>query len=87
MWHRLTYCMALMCVGVATPAFTQEGAPGTDAQPLFELTLPLGLDAGAQYIPANNPLTAEKIALGRQLYFDKRLSADNSVSCASAPKI
>ncbi|MEO6697037.1 MAG: cytochrome c peroxidase, partial [Gammaproteobacteria bacterium] len=32
-------------------------------------------------IPANNPLTAEKIALGRQLYFDARLSFNNTISC------
>jgi cytochrome c peroxidase len=33
-------------------------------------------------IPATNPMTAEKIALGEQLYFDKRLSASGAVSCA-----
>ncbi len=33
--------------------------------------------------PKNNPPTTEKIALGKQLYFDGRLSADNKVSCAS----
>lgn len=34
-------------------------------------------------IPLNNPLTPEKIALGRQLFFDKRLSADGTRACAS----
>jgi cytochrome c peroxidase len=33
-------------------------------------------------IPSNNPMTAEKIALGEQLYFDTRLSSSGSVSCA-----
>ncbi len=33
--------------------------------------------------PADNPPTPEKIELGRQLYFDPRLSADNTISCAS----
>lgn len=33
--------------------------------------------------PADNPPTAEKISLGKQLYFDPRLSADNTISCAS----
>jgi len=33
--------------------------------------------------PKDNPSTAEKILLGKQLYFDGRLSADNKVSCAS----
>ncbi len=49
----------------------------------FALQIPLGLEAQLQYIPEDNPLTAEKIELGRMLYFDKRLSADNTVACAS----
>ena len=34
-------------------------------------------------IPADNPMTSEKIALGRQLFFDERLSIDGSKSCYS----
>lgn len=33
--------------------------------------------------PKDNPSTEAKIALGKQLYFDGRLSRDNKVSCAS----
>lgn len=33
--------------------------------------------------PQDNPSTPEKIALGKQLYFDGRLSADGKVSCAT----
>lgn len=33
--------------------------------------------------PADNPATADKIALGRRLFFDPRLSGDNSMSCAT----
>lgn len=33
--------------------------------------------------PEDNPPTAAKIQLGKQLYFDKRLSRDNTISCAS----
>jgi cytochrome c peroxidase len=47
----------------------------------YELKVPLGLDA--MRIPKDNPLTADKIELGKQLYFDKRLSRDNTVSCAT----
>jgi cytochrome c peroxidase len=52
---------------------------------VFKPTLPLGLAAGASQITGldSNPLTRAKIELGRQLYFDPRLSKDNSVSCAS----
>ena len=48
-------------------------------------TLPLGLAAGQDAIKGldKNPLTRAKIELGRQLYFDQRLSADVSISCAS----
>ena len=34
-------------------------------------------------IPDNNPLTAEKIALGRRLFFDSILSRDRRVACVS----
>ena len=34
-------------------------------------------------IPADNPMTPAKVALGRQLFFDERLSADGSKSCYS----
>src|ERR1051325_5931455 len=33
--------------------------------------------------PSSNPYSPEKAELGRYLYFDRRLSADSSVSCAS----
>jgi cytochrome c peroxidase len=37
----------------------------------------------AMSVPADNPMTQEKVALGRQLFFDERLSADGSRSCYS----
>lgn len=51
----------------------------------LEATLPTGLSAAQSQIivPEGNPLTRAKIELGRQLYFDARLSADGTVSCAS----
>ncbi|MBM3457429.1 MAG: hypothetical protein FJX77_02680, partial [Armatimonadetes bacterium] len=33
--------------------------------------------------PAENPYTPEKAELGRLLFFDKRLSSDGTVACAS----
>ncbi|MHC4643569.1 MAG: cytochrome-c peroxidase [Planctomycetota bacterium] len=35
------------------------------------------------FIPEDNAMTPERVALGRKLYFDKRLSADGTVSCAT----
>src|SRR5262249_51894397 len=42
---------------------------------------PLGLDLYMP-VPSNNPPSADKIALGRRLFFDRRLSRDQSLSCA-----
>ena len=52
---------------------------------VLEPELPLGLSQGVAQIQglAANPLTRAKIELGRQLYFDTRLSADATISCAS----
>ncbi|HEX6962636.1 MAG TPA: cytochrome c peroxidase, partial [Lacipirellula sp.] len=52
---------------------------------ILEPQLPLGLAAGQGEIKGieENPLTRAKIELGRQLYFDPRLSKDFSISCAS----
>ena len=41
---------------------------------------PLGLPA--VNIPAANPLSVEKVALGRKLFFDRRLSHNRTMSCA-----
>ncbi|HET7292913.1 MAG TPA: cytochrome c peroxidase [Vicinamibacteria bacterium] len=48
-------------------------------------TWPRGLpkDLWELLVPPENPLSAEKVALGRKLFFDKRLSKDGTVSCAS----
>lgn len=44
--------------------------------------LPLGLEPDFE-IPLDNPLTAEKVELGKRLFFDSRLSLDGSLSCAT----
>ena len=46
---------------------------------------PSGLDSviWQAFIPQDNALTPERVSLGRKLYFEKRLSADGTVSCAT----
>ena len=46
------------------------------------LRIPMGLDAYVP-VPENNPVTRESVQLGRKLFFDKRLSRDGTVSCAT----
>lgn len=51
----------------------------------LDVELPQWLTPGAGQVKdlSANPLTRGRIELGRQLFFDPRLSADNSVGCAS----
>lgn len=67
----------------ATDATTAAPAekPAAVAPSALPAPVPLGLPALP--VPADNPLTAEKVALGRMLYFDKRLSRDGTISCAT----
>jgi cytochrome c peroxidase len=46
------------------------------------LVIPLGLDLYMP-VPDGNPVTADKVALGRSLFNDRRLSVDGSIACAS----
>lgn len=45
--------------------------------------MPLGLKSSAFHVPPDNPMTSEKVALGRFLFFDKRLSKDNRIACST----
>jgi len=70
----ILFVVGLMSVAGAAETLELGGA---------RLALPGGLQAGAAYVPEDNPPTAEGIALGRLLYFDGRLSKDGTVSCAT----
>ena len=47
----------------------------------YTLVIPQGLPP--MNIPSNNPLTVEGVALGKRLFYDPILSANNTQSCAS----
>lgn len=59
----------------------QTPAPVMPIGKPVQIKAPLGLPAVP--IPADNPPTEETIALGRRLYYDPILSADQTISCAS----
>jgi len=77
----------------AEPALAPHGAMAVQEQRqrLAKLipgvtSAPPGIDPVAWasiYIPAGNELTADRIALGRKLYFDTRLSKDGTLACAT----
>ena len=62
---------------------TTGAAAAPVAQADYTLALPFGLDEAARVFPADNPLTKDKVELGRLLFFDKRLSKNNTIACAS----
>ncbi len=51
----------------------------------FDLNIPAGLPP--MQIPAHNPLSVEGIALGRKLFYDNILSANNAMNCGSCHQL
>jgi cytochrome c peroxidase len=83
------FALLLACLAAAsnaTPDYPPESrmvplAAGEPAPLLDNIRKPpLGLPVMA--IPARNPITVEKITLGRKLFFDRRLSFNGTLSCA-----
>jgi len=64
------FLIGLLC---STAVAFGGGLSPVSGQKAYQLKVPLGLDETAMFIPQDNPLTPEKVALGKQLYFDKRL--------------
>jgi cytochrome c peroxidase len=62
------------------PPIPKDGALAAPRS-LDQVGLPVALTEVV--IPADNPQTPAKVALGRKLFFDGRLSADGTVACAT----
>jgi cytochrome c peroxidase len=69
--------MTTILAGAVLPALFLFAAEGQKPAP----KLPLGLVPIPW--PADNPFSPEKAELGRLLYFDNRISADATISCAT----
>jgi cytochrome c peroxidase len=84
----LTILVSLLsgAVSVWTASTTTPGVAMPEDSPFDRRALervvmpPLGLPAVP--MPDDNPLTMGKIRLGRKLFFDRRLSRNNTMSCA-----
>ena len=76
----LWFCILLSAV--ACPTYLDEVVASERGHPPeYAWSLPNGFPIPR--VPANNPMTPEKVELGRLLFFDSRLSGDGTVSCAS----
>src|SRR5437762_4384815 len=58
----------------------KEAAPMLSAWDRTGLRVPRGLPS--PWVPPWNPITPEKVTLGKRLFFDRALSRDESKSCA-----
>lgn len=61
------FILALTVVALAAESFDFHLSPGFPRPP----------------VPGNNPMSAAKVALGRHLFYDTRLSVNGKQSCAS----
>ncbi len=71
-------CTVLGCAKAAPIRLVEKQAV---AGPVFDLRLPPGFPA--PLVPADNPLSAAKVRLGRRLFYDRALSGNGTFSCAS----
>jgi cytochrome c peroxidase len=70
-----------LLVALVAAAGLMTGAVGEAAAQ--KPRLPLGLQEQAAFVPDDNAPTPEKIAFGKQLFWDKRWSRSSTVACVS----
>lgn len=78
-------CFAVLLFAASITPGVQVNHRSKVAVKDFEFQPPIGLstDVWRSRIPLDNPMTPDRVALGQALYFDKRLSIDGTVSCAT----
>jgi len=76
MLTRVLRCGALILIGTSGAIAALEPAPSA-----YVWNLPNGFPKPR--VPADNPMTAAKVELGRHLFYDTRLSANGTQSCGS----
>jgi cytochrome c peroxidase len=69
--------IVLLLTATALPLFVEKSVAEESESPPLTL-LPESLPS-----PQSNPTTPAKVELGKQLFFDPRLSGDNAMSCAT----
>lgn len=77
-WWSIVACMALGAVA-CKPDEPEE--PGGSGPTEYDLQVPSNLPPVSQ--PPDNIATVEGVALGRYLFYEERLSGDNTQSCAT----
>lgn len=72
-WKASAALLALLAVGC--------GGKDAPPAPAYEWKLPAGFPE--PFVPEDNPMSEEKVQLGRHLFYDTRLSGNGTQACAS----
>lgn len=76
------FCLLTLATLLSACAVSREiASPSWSPNPAYEWRLPQGFPVPR--VPADNPMSAAKVELGRHLFYDKRLSLDGTASCAT----
>ena len=84
MWPAgIRFAVTLMATAVVSTACGTEPPlePTPNEEPAFAWDLPPGFPTPR--VPEDDPMTEERVVLGRHLFYDQRLSANQTQSCAS----
>lgn len=73
--------------GKSTDLPPMPGGQGLRNEAAIPMSMGNGLEEPVRPIRAAAPLNRDKVALGKALFHDARLSADNSISCASCHNV
>jgi cytochrome c peroxidase len=77
----LTASVALAASACGAEAPIDTGGTGSGGRSTFDFGLPPGVPKPR--VPADNPMTPAKVELGRHLFYDTRLSLNETQACAS----
>jgi cytochrome c peroxidase len=77
---RLLLFIGLACLLLGAAALTTAQVDSSGVTP-YEWNLPAGFPP--PLVPETNPMTVEKVELGRYLFYDQRLSGNGTLACAS----
>ena len=80
---RVLFALAAALVAGCTSQTSQPTPSRSAATPAPSANVGLPLAATRAAVPADNPQTSDKVALGERLFFERRLSLGGAVSCAS----
>ena len=81
--YSLLFCLSLLVGVTACKNDEEQNQPETPTPDPTPLTIEAPSYFGPMAIPENNPTTVEGAELGRMLFYEKKLSSDNTVSCGT----